>query len=161
VNDLIVRLLTVLDAEHALQDRLCAALRAELAAVSALDVPRLEQLVREKEELVDEARLLEESRLAVSEELARALGLGGARVRLSELCDALGDEAAPLRVAHLRLAARLALARELLEANTAATASELASVQATLRALGVTPAGDGYGRTGATPEAGRLLRQSA
>jgi hypothetical protein len=160
VSSLIARLLGVLEAEHSLHDRLCAALREERAALGALDGPRIEQLVREKEALVDEGRLLEESRLGVSEELARALGIGAARVRLSELCDALGDEAAPLREAHLRLAARLALARELLEANTAATASELATVQATLRALGVTPAGDGYGHRTA-PEAGRLLRQSA
>jgi hypothetical protein len=160
VSDLLVRLLTVLDAEHALCLRLCDLLRTERSALEALDVPRLEQLVREKEELADEGRLLEESRIVVTEAFARQLRIPEPRPRLSRVCEALGDAAPRLRDAHRRLAAVLALARELVEANSAATLSELANVQASLRALGAAPGGESYGPPSRPPEAGRLVRQA-
>ncbi len=160
MSDWLARLLSVLDAEHALYARLCDALRAERVALAALDVPALERLVRAKEEIADEGRLLEESRLVVTEAFAQELGVVERRPRLSRLIEAAGGGGAPLRDAHRRLGAQLALARELLEANGATTARELANVQGSLRALGATPASESYGRSARAPETGRLIRQA-
>jgi flagellar biosynthesis/type III secretory pathway chaperone len=161
VSDWIERLLDVLAAEQALYERLCDALRAERAALTALDVPQIEACVHEKEEISDEARLLEESRLALTEALAQQLGLAERQPKLARLCERLGDAEPRLREAHLRLGARLSLARELLEANRAVSASELANVQASLRALGATQVGAGYGARADVPDTGRIVRQTA
>jgi hypothetical protein len=161
VNDLLLKLLAVLEAEHALYERLCEALRAERAALSSCDVPALERLVREKEEISDEGRLLEESRIAVTEAFARQLGIAEARPKLSRLCELLGEASPRLRAAHQRLATLLALARELLEANSAVTVAELANVQSSLRALGATLAGETYGRGAPAQAAGRIARITA
>ncbi len=161
MNDLLVKLLAVLEAEHALYARLCDVLRAERSALAALDVGLLEHLVREKEEISDEGRLLEESRMVVTEAFARQLGIDEPRPKLSRLCDALGEASPRLRAAHQRLGALLALARELLEANSAVTVSEISNIQGSLRALGATHASDTYGRPAAPPSTGRIVRQTA
>jgi hypothetical protein len=159
MSDALANLLAVLDAEQALYERLCDVLRAERGALAALDVAALEALVREKEQISDEGRLLEESRAVVTQALAAQLGLADARPKLSRLCEALGDASPRLLAARQRLGALLALARELLEANHAVSASELANVQASLRALGAAPAG--YGRSAPpTNSSGRLVRQA-
>lgn len=159
MSDALANLLAVLDAEQALYERLCDVLRTERSALAALDVAALEALVREKEEISDEGRLLEESRAVVTQALAAQLGLANPRPKLSHLCEALGDASPRLLAARQRLGALLALARELLEANHAVSASELANVQASLRALGASPVG--YGRNSAqAPNPGRLVRQA-
>ena len=160
MNDLLLKLLAVLELEHTLYERLCDLLRAERAALSARDVGALERLVREKEEISDEGRLLEESRMFVTEAFAKQLGVSEPRPKLSRLCELLGEASPRLRAAHQRLATLLALARELLEANSAVTVAELANVQSSLRALGATVASDSYGRP-AAPSAGRIARATA
>jgi hypothetical protein len=160
MTELLESLAALLAAECELYARLCDALRGEREALAARDVPALERLVREKEEISDEGRLLEESRAVVAESLARAVRLETPRPRLSQLCDALGADAEPLRDAHRRLGALLALARELIEANGAATARELSNVQASLRALGAMPAPLGYADIARGCEAGRLLSEA-
>jgi hypothetical protein len=164
VKDLVARLLVVLEAEHALYVRLRDLLRREREVLGLLDAKRLERVAREKEELADEGRLLEESRLHVARELAGSLGVASERPRLAELCARLGAEAAPLRVAHNRLVVLIGASRELLEANSALAGESLAQVQATLRVLGgLLPEDARYAPgTGTRPaSSGRLLRQTA
>jgi hypothetical protein len=164
MRDLVARLLVVLEAEHALYLRLRDLLRREREVLGLLDARRLEQVAREKEELADEGRLLEESRIDVARELARELGLASERPRLVELCTRLGADAAPLRSAHNRLVVSVGAARELLEANRALAGDALAQVQATLRLLGgVLPEQERYTPRDETSRAptGRLVRQTA
>lgn len=164
MKDLVARLLVVLEAEHALYVRLRELLRHEREVLGLLDARRLEAVAREKEELADEGRLLEESRSHVTRELGRSLGLASERPRLAELCARLGADAAPLRAAHNRLVVLLGASRELLEANTCLAGEALAQVQATLRALGgLLPDEARYAPGTSVPAAssGRLLRQTA
>jgi hypothetical protein len=164
VKDGVARLLVVLESEHALYVRLRELLRREREALGALDARALEALAREKEELADEGRLLEESRLHVTAELAASLGLASPRPRLAELCARLGDEAAPLRAAHNRLVVLLGASRELLEANRVLAGESLDHVQGALRMLGgLLPEEARYapGAAAAPAASGRLLRQTA
>jgi len=165
VKDLVARLLVVLEAEHALYVRLRELLRHEREVLGLLDATRLQAVAREKEELADEGRLLEDSRSHVARELGQSLGLASERPRLAELCARLGAEAAPLRAAHNRLVVLVGAARELLEANRCLAGEALAQVQGTLRALGgLLPEEARYGPSPAAAQPsprGRLLRQTA
>ncbi len=156
------RMFELLEAECSLYERLCELLRDERAAFARRDPRELERIALNKEELADEGRLLEESRIAVAERLAAALGFAEPRVRLSALCARLGPAAQPVVDAASRLGAQLAVARELLNANRALAGSALAQVQATLRALEGASAGNPrYGPALPQQATGRLVRQSA
>lgn len=164
MNDGVARLLVLLEAEHALYVRLRDLLRREREVLGHLDARALEAVAREKEELADEGQLLEESRQQVAQALARTLGIQSERPRLAELCAALGSEGTPLRTAHNRLVVLIGAARELLEANACLAGEALAQVQGTLGALGgLVPEEARYAppHLSATPESGRLLRQTA
>ncbi len=156
------RLLALLEAEDGLYERLCQLLRDERAAFARRDARELERIALGKEELADEGRLLEEARLALVARLAVALGLSESRVRVDALCARLGADAQPITGAANRLAARLAVARELLHASRALARDSLAQVQATLRALeGASAGSPRYGLAPPQPATGRLVRQSA
>ncbi|HVP29078.1 MAG TPA: flagellar protein FlgN [Myxococcota bacterium] len=172
-RDLCARLLASLEAEEELYVELRELLQRERERIVALDAAGLEELVRRKEALAEEGRLLEEGRLELSAALARELGLGEPRPTLSHLCARLGEEADGLRAVHGRLVALVGAARELLEANAAFAGEAREQVRATLRLLGrllpagatyepAGPAGRGVGRRGAaTADPGRLLERRA
>jgi len=158
------RLLVVLRAEETLYTRLRDVLQQQREVVAQMDLEALEGLTRRQEELSDEARLLEESRLELAGELAASLGLAEQGTRLSEICARLGASAGELRDAHNRLVILVGVVRELLDANAMLIGSSLVDVRTTLRALGSHLPEDVTYRPGArvpAPEAGRLVRRSA
>jgi hypothetical protein len=158
-------LLRVLAAEEALYERLRDLLQREWDLMVTLDAAALEETARSKEELADEGRLLEESRVAVAADLARELGLAADRPTLSQLCVGLGGESARLRDAHNRLLVLVSVVRELLDANRALAGDSLTQIRGTLRLLGgLLPSEAAYEpRTAREPasESGRLLRRTA
>jgi hypothetical protein len=131
----VARLADVLAAEERLYVELRDRLQQERDCMVQLDAEGLEAVVAAKEVLADEAALLEESRVAVVEELREALGLP-ALPTLSALCEALGPDGAPLHERHSRLVALLAAVGELVEANASFARESLAQVHATLASLG-------------------------
>lgn len=159
------RLLTILDAEERVYVRMRDLLQRERECMVRLDAERLETIAREKEELADEGRLVEETRLAVAAELSRELGLGEGRPTLSRLCEALGREAGPLREAHTRLVVLVSVVRELLDANAALAGDSLARIRGTLRLLGRMVPGDAVYEARGVPEpapgVGQLVRRTA
>lgn len=167
VTDLAERLVAVLESEEDLYRELRDVLQRERELLVALDAVAFEALVRRKETLAEEGRMLEESRVAVARELAAALGASRDPLPpLADLCARLGPTGARLREAQSRLRALVGATRELLDANATATGDALAQVRATLRMLGrVLPLDPVYGPRGQTaPEeasSGRLVRQTA
>lgn len=163
IRDLCARLLASLEAEEELYVELRALLQHERERIVALDAAGLEEIVRRKEALSEEGRLLEEGRIALSVALAQALGMDEARPTLSQLCARMGDDADALRAVHGRLVALLGAARELLEANAAFAGEAREQTRATLRLLGrLLPAGATYEPAGPAPRgAGRLLERRA
>jgi hypothetical protein len=131
----------------------------------ALDAAALEETARTKEELADEGRLLEESRVAVAADLAHELGLATARPTLSQLCLRLGDRSARLRESHSRLLVLVSVVRELLDANRALAGDSLTQIRGTLRLLGGLMPGEAVYQPGTlrdpASEAGQLLRRTA
>ncbi len=99
--------------------------------------------------------------------LAVALGLPAERPTLSALCDALGEPAVELRLAHSRLVALIGAVRELLDANAGFAGDSLGQVRATLKLLGrLLPGDTTYSPTAAAPTpivpaSGALVRRSA
>ncbi len=166
-TDGVTRLLTILKAEERLYLEMRDLLQRERELILSLDSVGLEQAVREKASLADEGRLLEESRIEVTRELAHELGVGSDRPTLSQLADAVGPNDDGLRQAHSRLAALVGAVKELLDANTVFAGEAQGQVQGTLRLLGrLLPDEPTYGRAGEILEApslhgGRLVRQSA
>lgn len=164
-SDAVRRLITVLDAEERLYVELRDLLQREREHMVNLDARGIEEVVRRKESLSDEGRLLEESRIEVARALARELGLTEASPPLSLLCDHAGADAPALRDAHSRLVALLGAVRELLDANAAFAGECLAQVRTTMGLLGrMLPAEPTYrpGAAGAgVSRAGRLVRSSA
>ncbi len=164
MSDGVTRLLTVLEAEERLYVEMRDLLQGERELIASLDAAGLEQTVRRKETLAEEGRFLEASRVEVVAELARELGHEGARLTLSQVCDALGEEEGGLREAHSRLAALVGAVQELLQANAAFAGEAQIQVQATLQLLGrLLPESAGYQPSGAsepTPAGGRLVRQA-
>ncbi len=162
------RLCEVLAAEERLYVEFRALLQRERECMVALQSERLEELVREKATLAEEGRLLEETRVAVSQELARLLGLDPAGVTLSRICDHLRGGAPALRAAHTRLVALLGAVRELLDANRVFAGDATLQVRGALRVLGRMLPVDatlptrpgGVGRS-PRPRTGRLVRESA
>ena len=158
-------LLRILEAEEALYGQLRDLLQREWELMVALDAAALEETARTKEELADEGRLLEESRVAVSVELARELGLSAERPTLSQLCLRLGDGSARLRESHSRLLVLVSVVRELLDANRALAGDSLTQIRGTLRLLGGLMPGEAVYQPGTlrdpASEAGQLLRRTA
>lgn len=159
------RLLTLLDAEERLYLELRSVLQREREALVALDAAAVEDVVRHKEALAEEGRLLEEGRVELALALARELGISEARPTLSQLCLRLGDAAGPLAEAHGRLVALVGAVRELLTANAAFAGDALTQVRVTLRLLGrLLPTTSTYAPLPATEPAlpsGRLVQRSA
>ncbi len=159
------RLEAVLEAEERLYREMRELLQKERALIVALDAPGLTEVALEKEALASEGRMLERSRLEVTEELARELGLPTPRPTLSELCAALGAGAGRLPEIHSRLVALVGATRELLDANASFAGDVLAQVGSTLRHLGrLLQERPLYqpGRLAEGPAAtGRLLRRTA
>ncbi len=159
------RLEAVLEAEERLYREMRELLQKERELIVALDARGLSEVALEKEALASEGRMLERSRLEVTGELAKELGLPTARPTLSELCAALGEGAGRLPEIHSRLVALVGATRELLDANASFAGDVLAQVGATLRHLGRLLEQQplyGPGRLEQAPAAtGRLLRRTA
>lgn len=161
--DVVNRLLVILEAEEGLYARMRDLLQEEREIVLCMDASALERIARRKEEFADEARLLEESRLEVVDELARSLGLP-ARTRLSELCVRLGEAGRRLRLLHNRLVILVSVVRELLDANAELVGESLSEIRSTLRLLGgLLPEDNLYYANGPAETGlatGRLVRRS-
>lgn len=104
--------------------------------MAALDAEGLERIALSKEELADEGRLVEETRLAVTRELAMTLGIDEEEPRLSTLCARIGREGDALREVHTRLVVLVGAVRELMDVNRAFAGEALSQVRGTLRLLG-------------------------
>lgn len=153
----------VLRAEEDLYLRLREILRREEQELVALEPAQIAEIVDRKQSLAEEARLLEDSRRALTSGLARALGLGDGAISLSNLIAALYGEARALPELHARLSALIRATRSLLESNGAFADRSLRRVQETLRMLGrAVPEKVGYGpgisRGDPTLGRGRLVR---
>lgn len=161
--EIVERLLVVLGAEEALYARMRDLLQREREVVLCMDVAGLEEIARQKEELADEARLLEETRVDVANSLANDLDLPS-RTPLAQLCRHLGESGRILRSAHNRLVILVSVVRELVDANAALVGESLSEIRSTLHLLGgFLPEENlyGSGRNGAPGLAsGRLVRRS-
>jgi len=159
MNAIVERLVVVLRAEEELYERMRDLLQTERGLMLELDPVGLDALVREKEILTDEGRLIEDARSQIVVELGAALGLGSQRPSLSELCAALGADGGVLREAHTRLVVLVSVVQELLDANRILAGESLDQVQSTLRLLGSLSSGSP--EAALRPDAGRLLRRTA
>jgi len=166
----VARLAAILRSEEELYRELIGLLQREREMMVDLDADGLADVVRHKENLAVEGRLIERGRIEVAERLAARLGLPDAPPTLSAICDRLGEDDGGLRAAHGRLAAVVGAARELVEANRALGGDRLAFVQTTLGLLGhLVPdqggASQAYDRSGSLPEpttpGGHLVRRTA
>lgn len=159
------RLCGVLAAEERLYVEFRTLLQRERECMVTLQSEALEEIVREKATLADEGRLLEESRIAVSKELAQLLGLETEGVTLSRICDQMRGGAPALRAAHTRLVALLGAVRELLDANRVFAGDATIQVRGALRVLGRMLPIEATYQPGAgmvsRPRSGRLVRRSA
>ncbi len=164
MDDRVERLRVILDAEEALYARMRDLLQQEREVVLCMDIAGLEETALRKEELADEARLLEESRVDVAAQIAEALSLPS-RTPLAQLCRQLGEEGRPLRAVHNRLVILVSVVRELVDANAALVGDSLSEIRSTLHLLGgFLPEDNLYGAAASpTPglATGRLLRRSA
>ena len=165
MDDAVARLMVILDAEEDLYNRLRDVLQREREVIVKMDADALERIARTKEELCDEARLLEESRAQVASELAGTVGLPERGSRLSEICRRLGPAAGRLRTQHNRLVILVSVVRELLDANAGLAGESLSEVRSTLRLLGgLLPEENLYQASGPPApllQTGRLIRRSA
>lgn len=164
VAEAVARLTVVLAAEEDLYLRLRDLLVREEEVLIGLDPAEMDGMLQEKQSLAEEGRLLEESRALQMKSLARGLGLPETGVRLSELIDALGDEAGELPAVHARLSALVDSTRALLEGNDRFASRSLTRVREILRMLGRAvpePLGYGPGARGTSSTGrGRLVRQA-
>lgn len=162
--DPLFRLERVLAAEEALYVEMHRTLQDECAALAALDSDLLEQAVRSKESLSDEASFLEERRVEAARALAEDLGIEPEPPTLTRICDALGDRGQDLRESHSRLSALIGAVRELLAINAAFAGDCLGQVSSSLRLLGrLLPDHTLYAPSGAMgrQSGGRLVRGCA
>lgn len=165
IADRIEALAAVLAVEERLYVELRDLLQREHALMVTLEAEGLEEVALQKEALVDEGRLIEDSRLVVTRELAQEIGLPDPKPRLSTLCELLGPEARALRDAHTRLVVLLGVVRELMDANRAFAGDALSQVRGTLQMLGgLMPCETTY-EPGASSEphlgVGQLVRRTA
>lgn len=165
LRDTVHRLAQVLDAEEQLYVELRDLLQHERECMLNLDAEGLERAVEAKEGIAEEARLLEESRIEVARELARAVGVDEERPKLSLLCEALGPRADRLREQHSRLVALLGAVSELVDANASFAREGLEQVQDTIQMLGRLLPQEPIYRAAEIPRAergtGRLVRSVA
>ena len=132
----IAGLTTVLDAEEKLYVELRDLLQREHGLMVTLDAAGLEEVARRKEELADEGRLVEETRMSLCADITDELGFDETRPRLSAICERIGPEGRALRDAHTRLVVLVSVVRELMDANNALAGDALSQVRGTLRLLG-------------------------
>lgn len=162
VQESVAGLEVVLEAEEGVYRRLKQLLQREEEELVELDPAPLERTTAEKRALAAEARLHEESRLALVRALAAALGLDTPTPRLSVLIEALGPEARGLPDRHARLSALVSTTRLLVASNERFANRSLGRVRDTLRLLGqAVPENPGYGPTSASSGRvgrGRLVR---
>ncbi|MBY0399081.1 flagellar protein FlgN [Myxococcota bacterium] len=162
VDEQVAGLEVVLRAEENVYLRLREVLRREEGDLIALDPGAIAEIVERKRGLAEEARLLEDSRRALTTALVRALGLGEQPIKLGALIDALDGEAGGLPELHARLRALVQSTRALLESNGSFADRSLRHIQDTLRMLGrAVPEKVGYGpaKLGAgSMGRGRLVR---
>lgn len=136
----------VLQAEENVYLRMREVLRREEALLIALEPAEIAEVVERKRGLAEEARLLEDSRRALTTALARALGLADEPIKLGALIATLDGEAGRLPDLHARLTALIRSTRSLLESNGAFADRSLRHLQDTLRMLGrAVPEKVGYG----------------
>ena len=154
----------VLQAEEDLYLRLRSLLRREESELIGLDPSVLEETVEEKRAFAEEAKLLAESRVVLTSDLAGALGLERQGQRLGDMLAPLGDEAAQLPAIYSRLKALVGSTQALLDSNESFSNRSLSRVQETLRMLGrAVPEEVGYGPSAhraSSAGRGRLVRQS-
>ncbi|MFO0687161.1 MAG: flagellar protein FlgN [Myxococcota bacterium] len=162
IDEQVAGLEVVLQAEENVYLRLREVLRREEALLITLDPAEIAEIVERKRGLAEEARLLEDSRRALTAGLARSLGLAEEAIKLSALIGALDAEAGRLPELHARLSALIRSTRSLLESNGAFADRSLRHIQDTLRLLGrAVPEKVGYGphQGGASSMGrGRLVR---
>jgi len=162
VEEQVAGLEVVLCAEENVYLRLREVLRREESELIALDPGAIAEIVERKRGLAEEARLLEDSRQALTATLARTLGLTAQPIKLGALVEALDGEAGRLAELHGRLSALIGATRVLLESNGSFADRSLRHIQETLRMLGrAVPEKVGYGpgQVGsATMGRGRLVR---
>ncbi len=130
------RLYTILEEEERLYLEMRELLQEERELIVVRNAGKLEALVRHKDGLAREGKLLEDCRRNVMRELAHEIGLAEADTTLSRVCSAIGEDGSALRAIHGRLVALIAAVRELLEANANFAGEALFRVQSTLRLLG-------------------------
>lgn len=136
----------VLQAEENVYLRMRELLRREEALLIALEPAEIADVVERKRGLAEEARLLEDSRRALTTTLARALGLAEGPIKLGALIALLDGEAGRLPDLHARLTALIRSTRSLLESNGSFADRSLRHIQETLRMLGrAVPEKVGYG----------------
>ena len=167
VAEFVQRLCTILEEEERLYIEMRDLLQEEREVIVRRNAGDLESLVRRKDGLAREGKLLEDCRRNVMRELAQEIGLSESEATLSRICTLMGEEGSALRSIHGRLIALIAAVRELLEANANFAGEALGRVQSTLRLLGrLLPDEPTYGRRPATRNAqphmvpGRILRQA-
>lgn len=164
VTATVERLEMILRSEEDLYLRLRQTLLRDEPEMIELDPGTLARTVEEKRALAEEGRLLEESRVVVTRELAALIGLGEALPKLSRIAAILGDQAGELPVLHGRLSALIESNQMLIEGNRVFAHRSLGRVRDTLRLLGrATPQPVGYGRSGQPAESsgrGRLIEQA-
>ena len=164
IGDTVERLEMILRSEEDLYLRLHETLLRDEPEMIELDPGTLSRTVEEKRTLAEEGRLLEESRVVVTRELATLIGLGESLPKLSRIAAVLGDQAGELPMLHGRLSALVESNQMLIEGNRAFAHRTLGRVRDTLRLLGrATPQPVGYGRGGQPAEAsgrGRLIEQA-
>ena len=137
-------------------------LQREEEELVGLDPAQLERTTAEKRALAAEARLHEESRLALVRDLARTLGLEPPTPRLSVLIEELGGDGRGLAQRHARLSALVSTTRMLVTSNERFASRSLGRVRDTLWLLGqAVPETSGYGPASASSGGagrGRLVR---
>jgi len=162
IKDLVSRLQIVLEAEEDVYRRLKAVLRREERELLDLDPVVLERTTAEKASIAAEAKLHEQARLELCSALGASLGLNEEGLRLSQVVEALGEDAGELGTLHGRLTALVGVTRSLVSANERFANQSLAHVKDTLRLLGkAVPEASTYGpgiARGIGSGRGRLIR---
>jgi len=164
IEENVSRLEADLLAEEDLYVRMRSVLQREESELVSLESRVLEETIEEKRTLAEEAQLLEESRVIVTQALADALGLPPDGMKLSSIIEAAGDVGARLTPLYHRLHGLIISTESLLTSNERFANRSLSRVQETLRLLGQTvPADGGYGpgsRRESVTGRGRLVRQA-
>ena len=135
-GDPMTRLLDVLRVEERVHLDLRRLLAEERERMLELDAEGLYELATRKEILAEEGRLARDARESATARLAESLGRAPTGSTLTELANAIGERAEPLREARSRLLAIVHAVAELAEANRLLGGDRLTDVQSTLHLLG-------------------------